>query len=62
MDDRDISSDVDTLNATNYNPAYHDGNDENKQIGDDSVKPIFIQEPRAVVCSYGSWLYNYLCN
>ena len=44
MDDRNTLSDVDRLSATNYNPAYHEGNDENKQFGDDPVKPIFIQE------------------
>jgi len=44
MDDRSKLSYVDALGATNYNPAYHEGNDENKQFGNDSVKPIFIQE------------------
>jgi hypothetical protein len=44
MNDRSKLSYVDALGATNYNPAYHEGNDENKQFGDDSVNPIFIQE------------------
>ena len=44
MDDRSKLSYVDTLGVTNYNPAYHEGNAENKQFGDDSVKLIFIQE------------------
>lgn len=46
MDDRPVTrlSYVDALGATNYNSASHEGNDENKQFGDDSVKPIFIQE------------------
>ena len=44
MDDRSKLSYVEALGATHYNPSYLQGNGENKQFSDDSVKSIFILE------------------